>query len=216
VLFFCNFFFVIIVKLIKGGMLMFNYKMLMIILLIFVTFNLSNKVYSAPPPSEVEEIKTRAPVHLIAVVKEDRLVKDLSKEKGTYFQIRKMILKVKTFIKNTPDLPNEIEVYYSYIPSWQENLWVGGKRIDIAVHDEIEIWLEEGDYGLEPALGGNTIHHIKYQANRNEPIKEPKIHKIQTVLKDIWSHHSSMFVFASFLLILIGILLSSIYLKKDN
>jgi hypothetical protein len=130
-----------------------NMKILLRVVFFILVFGggMTQKINAAPDPAEVEKIKSMAPVHMIGVVKDDILYKDLSDEMRTHYQIRKMTLTVKYFIKNSKNLPTEINVYYSYIPSWQVNQWEGGRRVDIALKDEIEIWLEDGEYGLKPA-----------------------------------------------------------------
>lgn len=160
-------------------------------------------VSSAPEPSEIKEMKIKSPVHLKAVVLSDELFQDLTKEKENFYQIRKMKLDVMNFIKNTTNEPNELDVYYTYIPSWQADQWVGGKRVDIAVNDVIEIWLENGEYGLEPTLGGYTVEHIKYALEREEPIQEPTLHLWNRKIDGYWTRHSSLIVFGVLLLILI-------------
>lgn len=205
----------IIVLFIKGCIRLHFKRLLFITVIVFFGIGLQH-VFSAPEPTEVEEIKLKAPVHLKAVVLEDELFKDLSKEKGTYYQIRKMRIGVKKFIKNTTNESNEIDIYYSYIPSWQENQWDGGKRVGIAVNDEIEIWLKKGEYGLEPALGGYTVKHLKYADEREEPIKEPLTHVFNRKLHEAWSNYSGLIVFIILLSSLVIIILFSLVKKKIN
>jgi hypothetical protein len=178
-------------------------------------FGITSNVLSAPEPSEVEEIKLAAPVHLIGVVKADQLFKDLSVEMGTNYQIRKMTLEVKSFIKSKNINQDVIDVFYSYIPSWQSDQWVGGKRVDIAKNDAIEIWLEVGEYGLEPALGGYTIDHLRYVHPRNEPLEEPVIHFLKRNIDEAWIKYSSFIVMISLTLIFCMILFSSIKKKEQ-
>ncbi|WP_442594615.1 hypothetical protein [Neobacillus sp. D3-1R] len=169
--------------------------------------------FAAPEPSEVKKIKDKAPVHLKATVLQDELFKDLTKEKGSYYQIRKMKLKVNHFIINLTNEAQDLDIYYSYIPAWQADKWVGGKNVDIAVGDEVEIWLEKGEYGLEPALGGYTVEHLKYASKRKEPIPEPLNHMISRKVHETWVKHSSLMVIGVMLLILSIISFNALHKK---
>lgn len=181
-------------------------KMFLMVFVIVCSLILTHKVYSAPDPVEVEKIKTSAPVHLIGVVRKEELYKDLTQEMGTNYQIRKIEIEVNRYIKNFYNLPNVINVFYPYIPSWQVNEWEGGKRVDLAVKDQIEIWLTLGEYGLEPALGGNTINHLKYAQVRPEPIKEPVLHLIVRKSRSLWVKNSSFVIVGILVLVLLSIL----------
>lgn len=164
---------------------------------------------AAPPPTEVKERIDEAPIHLIGTVTADELFKDISKSEQYPQQVRKMNLKVDRLIKvptNEKEKKN-IEVFYWYIPSWQAKEYTGGERMDIAVGDVIEIWLVEGEYGWEPALGGNTVNHIKYAESRKEPIPEPFWHSIgrksSSLLKE--NTEALVLVILSIILLLIGV-----------
>lgn len=162
---------------------------------------------AAPPPNEVKERKNEAPLHLIGTVIADEFFKDTSKSEQYPQQVRYMTLQVDQLIK-IPDTEKEkksIEVYYWYIPSWQANEYVGGERMDIAVGDAIEIWLNEGKYGWEPALGGNTVNHIKYAENREDPIPEPFLHSIERKSSSLLKENTEALVLIvlSFILLLI-------------
>jgi hypothetical protein len=168
-----------------------------------------NTTLAAPPPNEVEERKNEAPLHLIGTVTTDEFFKDESKSEKNPQQLRRMILKVDRLIK-TPDAEQgktDIEVYYWYIPSWQAQEYSGGERMDIAIGDVIEIWLAEGEYGWEPALGGNTVEHIKYVEDRNEPIPEPFMHSIERKATSLFKEKLEVLVLLvlSLILILIAI-----------
>ena len=141
--------------------------MLLIILLVHPLHTLA-----APDPDEVEEIKTNAPLHLVGSVIDDRLVEDLSEEKGHPYQIRMMELSNLEIIKNKSGNTSvqNADVYYTYYPTWIK--YDGAARMDIAVGDRIEIWLEHGENGWEPALSGSTVEHIHYADNRTEHIPE--------------------------------------------
>lgn len=129
---------------------------------------------------------------------------------GKDYQIRKMTLQPNRVFKTTGNESNKVEVFYSYIPSWQSDQWTGGKRVDIAVEDVIEIWLENGDYGLEPALGGYTIEHHYYAEKRNEPLPEPFLHHITKGIKGFYNQQLELTVLIVVLSILVIIIALSI------
>lgn len=189
---------------------------LFIILIMSLFLVTSATAFAAPPPNEVEEIKNEASLHLIGTVTTDDLFKDESLIKENPRQIRRMILKVDHRIK-TPDAEQgktEIEVYYWYIPSWQAQEYTGGERMDIAVGDVIEIWLVEGEHGWEPALGGNTVEHIKYAEERNEPIPEPFLHSIERKATSLFKEKLEVLVLLVLSLILILIAIKAMKSKK--
>lgn len=164
---------------------------------------------AAPPPTEVEERKKEAPLHLIGTVTADEKFKDISQEEEYPQQIRRMSLRVDRLIRGSNEVKEktDIEVFYWYIPSWQSNEYTGGERMDIAVGDVIEVWLTDGEYGLEPALGGNTVEHIKYAEIRKEPVPEPFMHQIQRK----FSFYSMEYI-EGFVLLVLSIILLIIYL----
>lgn len=162
---------------------------------------------AAPPPTEVEERKKKAPLHLIGTVTADEKFKDTSQDEEHPQQIRRMSLRVDRLIKGKEK--STIEVFYWYIPSWQSNEYTGGERMDIAAGDVIEIWLTDGEYGLEPALGGNTVEHIKYAEIRREPVSEPFMHQIQRKFSFYLTEYIEVFVLLILSLILLIIYLSA-------
>jgi hypothetical protein len=174
-------------------------------LVILITIGLAKNVYSAPDPMEVEEIKSKSLFQVVGMVKEDKLYRDLTAEKGTHYQIRKIVLEISEVKKQSGTLPQKLEVYYVYIPSWQAYQWTGGKRADLAIGDKIEIWLENGEFGMESALGGNTINHLLYVEERTEHIKEPLSHFLKRTLIESWKQHQERIVFSGILLLLIVI-----------
>ena len=102
-------------------------------------------------PSERKKRNSEAPYHVIGKVTSDELFKDLTKEKGAPYQLRKMTIELEEVLKK-PSSTNvdvlAIDVYYSYIPSWRALDYIGGHQpMDITVNDVIEIWLREGEYG---------------------------------------------------------------------
>ncbi|MGA9228480.1 MAG: hypothetical protein WB217_19220, partial [Mesobacillus sp.] len=159
---------------------------------------------ASPPPTEVEERKNEAPLHLIGTVTADSMFKDITKEEDSPQQIRKMSLDVAKLIKAPSEEKSisEIEVYYSYIPAWRSGEYIGGQRMDITVEDVIEIWLEKGENGWEPVLGGNTVEHLKYVQNRNNPFPEPFLHAITRITSTIIEKHTSLFVITILTLLL--------------
>ncbi|MEH7886695.1 hypothetical protein V7654_20530 [Bacillus sp. JJ1609] len=171
---------------------------------------------AAPPPTEVEEKKNEAPLHLIGTVIADELFKDISKSEQYPQQVRTMNLKVDRLIKvpNTEKEKTSIEAYYWYIPSWQAKEYTGGERMDIAVGDVIEIWLVEGEYGWEPALGGNTVNHIKYAENRKEPIPEPFLHSIERKSSSLLKENTEALVLVVLSLVLFLIVVKARKSKK--
>ncbi|MCM3574167.1 hypothetical protein M3172_13305 [Mesobacillus subterraneus] len=196
-------------------------KMLTLLCLIFSVgiFLLVSTGLAAPPPTEVEERKKEAPLHLIGTVTADDKFKDISQDEKYPQQIRRMSLRVDRLVKGSEDVKEKtaIEVLYWYIPSWQSNEYIGGERMDIAVGDVIEVWLTGGEYGLEPALGGNTVEHIKYAEIRKEPVPEPFLHQIRRK----FSFYSVEYI-EEFVLLVLSITLLIIFLlahkpsKKDK
>lgn len=176
----------------------------------------ANTTIAAPPPNEVEERKNEAPIHLIGTVTTDDFVKDESISEENPRQVRKMVLKVDRLFK-TPEAEGgktDIEVYYWYIPSWQAKEYTGGDRMDIAIGDIIEIWLAEGEHGWEPALGGNTVEHIKYAEDRNEPIPEPFLHSIERKATSLYKEKLEVLVLLVMSFILIFIAIKAMKSKK--
>lgn len=186
-------------------------KMLTLLCLILAVgiFLLTSAGLAAPPPTEVEERKKEAPLHLIGTVTADEKFKDTSQDEEYPQQIRRMSLRVDRLVKGSEAVKGKmaIEVFYWYIPSWQSNEYTGGERMDIAVGDVIEVWLTDGEYGLEPALGGNTVEHIKYAEIRKEPMPEPFLHQIQRKI----SFYSVVYI-EEFVLLVLSITLLIIFL----
>jgi hypothetical protein len=191
-------------------------RWLFFILMMSLFWGTIHTAIAAPPPNEVEERKNEAPMHMIGTVTTDDLFKDESISEENPRQIRKMILKVDRLIK-TPEAEEgktDIEVYYWYIPSWQAKEYTGGDRMDIAVGDVIEIWLAEGEHGWEPALGGNTVEHIKYVEDRDEPIPEPFMHSAKRKVTTLYEDKLEVLVLLALSLILILIAVKALKSKK--
>ncbi|EZP77246.1 hypothetical protein H839_06374 [Parageobacillus genomosp. 1] len=182
---------------------------------IFIFLFMTMKPNAAPPPSEIEKAKQEAPLHVIGKVTSDQLYKDITEEKEIPVQIRKMTLDVKQILKApTNETLTTVDIFYTYIPSWQA--YSGAKRMDIAVGDVIEIWLEKGEYGWEPALSGNTVKHLKYVENRKEPIPEPFWHSIKRNVRTVWLIHSSVTVLVGILAFLFTFVLLAWRKQKTN
>ena len=165
---------------------------------------------AAPPPSEVEARKNEAPLHLIGSVTKDEYFKDLSLDKQHPQQIRKMSLKVDRLYRGPENIKKSIEVFYWYIPSWQSKEYTGGRRMDIAAGDVIEIWLTPGKYGLEPALGGHTVKHIYYAEARKEAIPEPFVNSIERKLSSLAEYNEVL------VLIILSLILVLIFIKAGK
>jgi hypothetical protein len=150
---------------------------------ILVPFHLffSETIFSAMEPSEINKRNSEAPFHIKGEIISDELVKDLTKEKGDPYQLRKMTINIEHVFKSPSSEKNAtlVNVYYSYIPSWRALEYIGGKTMDVVVDDVVEIWLEKGEYGWEPVLSGYSVNHLFYVKNRVEPIPEPILDKVQ-------------------------------------
>jgi hypothetical protein len=133
------------------------------VIFIFIFPFMTMKPNAASPPSEIEKAKQEAPLHVIGTVTSDQMYKDITEENETPVQIRKMNLDVKQVLKApTTETLTTVDIFYTYIPSWQA--YSGAKRMDIAVGDVIEIWLKKGEYGWESAL--SREYSETYQVRR--------------------------------------------------
>lgn len=153
-------------------------KIIICALLLF--YCLPSIALAAPDPSEVEEIKQAAAAHVIGEVIKDELVEQKDDANFPY-QERKMTLQITDVLKAAEGIQSNtaIEVHYTYIPSWI--VMEGGARMDIAVSDKIEIWLDSDETGWKPALSGNTIVHLQKSEKRPEHIKAPPLSKLQLI-----------------------------------
>lgn len=185
---------------------------------IFISIFFANPAFSSMDPLEIKKRNSEAPFHVIGKVTSDELFKDLTKEEGAPSQLRKMTIELEEVLKK-PTSTNidvlAIDVYYSYIPSWRALDSVGGhQHMDITVNDVIEVWLSESEYGWEPVLSGDSVKHIYYVEERNEPIPEPFSHAFIRIIK-------ASFLYNVNRIVIIGIFLSVIALfyiglKKKN
>ena len=166
-------------------------------------------------PSEIEEIKQQAPLHIMGTVKNDSLIDDLSDQSSYPNQLRQMTIHLSQVIKKPADADvatdEPLDISYTYIPSWVE--MDGGKKVDIYEGDQIEIWLEQGEYGWQPASGGDTIHHLNYVEDRSEPIPEPWTHSI----KHTFSEYVGIVIMSMFVLAIAAVLFLTrhLYLPKE-
>jgi hypothetical protein len=186
---------------------------LLIFVFMLLHFGAASIVSAAPPPTEVQEFKEKSPLQVIGRVEKDELVKDESEERGYSNQIRTMQLRVNKIIKKPNSLElqsrEKLNIVYSYVPSWVP--MAGGTKMDIVVGDEIEIWLELGERGWEPAYGGDTVNHMKYMQPRIEPIPEP----INSRIPRNFEGNMELLVFAGLVFILLVIIVVSKKLFKN-
>lgn len=138
-------------------------------------------------PAEIREINEQAPYHLIGTVTEDKLIQQISVSKKTPSQLRQMTIELLELNRSPTNEPlRTIEVMYTYIPPWISR--DGGKGMDIAVGDVIEVWLIEGESGLEPAIGGDSVQHVFYSEGRPihfpEPITSKALHVADSFLQN--------------------------------
>jgi hypothetical protein len=163
--FFCNFFFEHSSTHYIGGMAMARIWVLAIS--IWITFSASG--FAAMDPKEIEEIKQAAPLHLKGEVVEDRLIKEIDfpgQERVMSIQVAE-VSKGDQLVKSGAT----IEVYYTYIPEWLQV--EGGSKMDIAVADRLEIWLETEGGGWKPAASGDTVTHLFKSKERPEHMARP-------------------------------------------
>jgi hypothetical protein len=173
------------------------------------------KPNAAPPPSKIEKAKQEAPLRVIGTVTSDQLYKDITEKIETPVQIRKMTLDVKQVLKApTNETLTTVDIFYTYIPSWQA--YSGAKRMDIAVGDVIEIWLKKGEYGWEPALSGNAVRHLEHVENSKEPIPEPFWHSIKRNVHNVWLRYPSAAVLTGILAFLFAFVLLAWRKQKTN
>jgi hypothetical protein len=86
-------------------------------ILLFMTI-FEMKPNAAPSPSEIEKAKQEAPLHVIGTVTSDQLYKDITEEKETPVQIKKIILDVRQILKApTNEILTTVDIFYTYIPS---------------------------------------------------------------------------------------------------
>jgi len=185
------------------------------IVILFVSFPVMISV-AAPDPLGVEKAKANSPLHLVGTVVSDELYEDLTVQKERPLQIRQMTLKVQQIQRSPFSQPvQRVEVYYHYVPSWAS--YSGGRRMDIAVGDIVEIWLKNGQYGWEPALSGETVKHIKYTKNRPEWIQEPFWHRVNRTTRELWQMHAGVMVSTGIVLSLsVGVFASWRKLKREG
>jgi hypothetical protein len=194
-------------------------KKVKILFILFMLLNVylflitASSIFAAPPPSEVKEIKEKSPLQVIGEVEADVLLKDESQERGYPNQRRTMFLRIEKILKKPTNLVlksgESLNIVYSYIPSWVPT--VGGAKMDIVVGDKIEIWLKLGEDGWEPALGGETVNHVKFIEPRKEPIPEPIYNRAHRTIKENLGY--AIFVGLAVILLLLVIILQKFFRK---
>ncbi|WP_139492310.1 hypothetical protein [Brevibacillus dissolubilis] len=145
--------------------------------------------WAAPPPTEVEELKREAPVHVKLEITQDRVERILNPDPMSPVQLRIVEGRVLEVFKQPSSLGigegSLLKVAYSYLPSWSWDQYAGGAPVDVRPGDRIEIWLVPDDeYGTEawtPVLGGNTIVHLIRVESRPDYIKEPLAHRLSSI-----------------------------------
>ncbi|MBO8155776.1 MAG: hypothetical protein H0Z32_04890 [Bacillaceae bacterium] len=164
---------------------------------------LSPHLFASMSPEEVEKIKEKAPLHVIGKVVGERFHEEVDDESREYHQIRKFTLSVRQ-VKKGPDWIENgdwLEVYYTYVPSWLADEYVGLNRVDIVENDVIEIWLEPGEYGWESASSGYTVKHIYKVQRFTEPVPEPFWHKTKRNVKAVFIDKIENTVFLLFVIL---------------
>lgn len=142
-------------------------------------------VSAAMDPAEIKRIHDEAPYRVSGQVVSDELFHDITEEEDHPRQLRKMALEITEVLKSDETIPDMIEIYYHYIPAWQEFKYVGGKWVDVAVDDVITVWLTEGPHGFELILGGYSMEHVFYAQDRPEHIPEPFWHLVVRKLSNV-------------------------------
>ncbi|WP_042149442.1 hypothetical protein [Paucisalibacillus sp. EB02] len=180
------------------------YKRIFILICIVMVCTISSTVFAAMDPVEVEKRNEQAPYQITGEVTSDKLYKDVTENTKHPIQVRKVTIEISEVIKAPTGLEknNTVELYYHYIPSWDASEYVGGARIDIAIGDVVTVWLSKGDYGWEPAMGGNSIKHLTYSENRVDYVPEPFLHKVAGMDRTLGNTSPNVFVLCGLLAIL--------------
>ncbi|WP_010093881.1 hypothetical protein [Ornithinibacillus scapharcae] len=171
---------------------------------------------AAMDPAEVNRVNEDSPYQISGKVTADELVEDMTENSEHPIQLRKMTIQISKVIK-APESVKEDEytnVYYHYIPKWDADEYVGGKRVDIAVHDVVTLWLKRGEFGWEPVLGGESVNHIEYHQDRVEHIPEPFVHSVMRGLDNYVEIRAEIFVLITLMLILIWAFYQGLRTKK--
>lgn len=195
-----------------------NYSPLLLVVLVFLLLLLMvSPVYAAMSPEEIKEIKNNAPLQITGKVTKDVLLHDSSEEKSYPSQIRKIRLQVSKVIKKPSDFSlkagESLDVFYTYVPSWVET--IGGAKMNIIEGDKIEIWMERGKNGWEPAAGGDTVNHLHYAEPRKGPIPEPFVHGI---MRNVTDNKVNIIngIFAVLSLVILFLILSVAFQKRKK
>ena len=144
------------------------------ILLLFLSF--STISFAAMDPAEIERIKANAPLQLTVDSIKDELIEQPN-DRNSPYQERKMTIEIIDIIKSSQQgkIEETIEVEYTYIPSWVE--MAGGAKMDIAIADKIEIWLDWEGNTWQPSASGDTVRHIYYSEHHQDHIRQPITNK---------------------------------------
>jgi hypothetical protein len=163
------------------------YRGVFIFIYIVMVSKISSTVFAAMDPVEVEKRNAQAPYQISGKVTSNVLHKDVTDNVKHPKQIRKVTIEISDVIKAPTGLEenNTVELFYHYIPSWDASEYVGGAIVDFAIGDVITIWLSKGEYGWEPTIGGNSIHHITYSESRVDYVPEPFLHKLTGMVKNL-------------------------------
>ncbi|MFC4410150.1 hypothetical protein ACFOZY_06815 [Chungangia koreensis] len=162
-------------------------RMLAVLTVSFLFLSFGSTASASMEPAEIREINDQAPYHLIGTVTEDKLIQQLSVSKKSPSQLRMMTIELMELNRAPTNEPlRTIEATYTYSPPWVSR--DGGKGMDIAVGDVIEVWLDEGEFGLEPAIGGDSVQHVFYVKERpihiREPITSKALHVTESFLQN--------------------------------
>lgn len=187
-----------------GGYIMFR-NLLVAFFSVFILMSvLPPSSLAAMDPAEVNRINEDSPYQIVGMVTADEFIKDITENPDHPVQLRKLTVHISKLVK-APENHREdeyTEVFYHYIPKWVMDQYVGGKRMDIAVHDVVKLWLVDGEYGWEPVLGGESISYIEYYQDRAEHIPEPFFHSIMRVLNNFINMNTEILVLIALFLVL--------------
>ncbi|WP_088008845.1 hypothetical protein [Indiicoccus explosivorum] len=150
-----------------------------LLVLLLVLSGSSQPASAAMEPEEVERVHAEAPLHLTGEVTEDVLLF----QNEEHSQTREMTLEIEAVLKQpeNAELPSSLPIQYTYIPSWVQ--MTGGEKMDIAVGDRIEIWLEPEDGNWHPVLSGTSVKHLYYIDPRSEHMRKPFLMTVQDFLE---------------------------------
>ncbi|GGA85312.1 hypothetical protein [Ornithinibacillus halotolerans] len=176
---------------------------IIVLVLVIISILSPLTIFAAIDPAIIQERHEEAPYHIRGKIISDELIEDVTTDDKHPEQLRKMKIQLDEIIKSQSELNSVVEIVYHYIPSWNSAEYVGGKRMDIVVNDVVEVWLDDSEHGLEPVLGGYSVHHIHYEENRLEHIPEPFWHGVVRKLGSVKELPLDLFIISG-LIIVIG------------